>query len=165
MVVGNRKSALGSDVFFLDIWAKQKSAWRTLTMQDVVLAKEPPAAANPPAAAAKAYEIAGVSPADLDLVELHDCFATAELIHYEAASRGADTERRNVARALLESDYVVKKWEELFPSDPWYNPNLTFIEEDYSLAWPPRIGRFDRRPPRTGGGRPWPLTAAAGTRA
>jgi glycosyltransferase involved in cell wall biosynthesis len=89
----------------------------------------------------------------------------AELIHYESASRGADTERRNVARALLESDYVVKKWEELFPSDPWYNPNLTFIEEDYSLAWPPRIGRFDRRPPRTGGGRPWPLTAAAGTRA
>ena len=34
-------------------------------------------------AAAAAYEQAGVSPQDLDLVELHDCFATAELIHYE----------------------------------------------------------------------------------
>ncbi len=34
-------------------------------------------------AATKAYEIAGVSPQDLDLVELHDCFATAELIHYD----------------------------------------------------------------------------------
>jgi acetyl-CoA acetyltransferase len=34
-------------------------------------------------AADAAYEQAGVSPADLDLVELHDCFATAELIHYE----------------------------------------------------------------------------------
>jgi acetyl-CoA acyltransferase len=34
-------------------------------------------------AAAKAYEISGVDPADLDLVELHDCFATAELIHYD----------------------------------------------------------------------------------
>jgi acetyl-CoA acyltransferase len=34
-------------------------------------------------AAAAAYEEAGVSPQDLDLVELHDCFATAELIHYE----------------------------------------------------------------------------------
>ncbi len=34
-------------------------------------------------AARKAYEIAGVSPQDLDLVELHDCFATAELIHYD----------------------------------------------------------------------------------
>jgi len=35
------------------------------------------------AAARKAYESAGVDPADLDLVELHDCFATAELIHYD----------------------------------------------------------------------------------
>src|SRR5215813_2120939 len=34
-------------------------------------------------AAAKAYERAGVGPDDLDLVELHDCFATAELLHYE----------------------------------------------------------------------------------
>ena len=34
-------------------------------------------------AAAKAYETAGVGPEDLDLVELHDCFATAELIHYD----------------------------------------------------------------------------------
>jgi acetyl-CoA acetyltransferase len=34
-------------------------------------------------AADKAYEKAGVDPQDLDLVELHDCFATAELIHYD----------------------------------------------------------------------------------
>lgn len=34
-------------------------------------------------AAAQAYEQAGVSPSDLDLVELHDCFATAELVHYD----------------------------------------------------------------------------------
>ncbi len=34
-------------------------------------------------AAATAYEISGVDPADLDLVELHDCFATAELLHYD----------------------------------------------------------------------------------
>ena len=35
------------------------------------------------AAADRAYEQAGVDPQDLDLVELHDCFATAELIHYD----------------------------------------------------------------------------------
>jgi acetyl-CoA acetyltransferase len=35
------------------------------------------------AAATTAYEQAGVSPDDLDLVELHDCFATAELVHYD----------------------------------------------------------------------------------
>jgi acetyl-CoA acyltransferase len=34
-------------------------------------------------AATTAYEQAGVSPQDLDLVELHDCFATAELVHYD----------------------------------------------------------------------------------
>jgi acetyl-CoA acetyltransferase len=34
-------------------------------------------------AARQAYEKAGVGPDDLDLVELHDCFATAELVHYD----------------------------------------------------------------------------------
>jgi acetyl-CoA acetyltransferase len=34
-------------------------------------------------AATIAYEQAGVGPEDLDLVELHDCFATAELVHYD----------------------------------------------------------------------------------
>jgi acetyl-CoA acetyltransferase len=34
-------------------------------------------------AATAAYEQAGIGPADLDLVELHDCFATAELVHYD----------------------------------------------------------------------------------
>jgi acetyl-CoA acyltransferase len=34
-------------------------------------------------AADQAYEQSGVDPQDLDLVELHDCFATAELIHYD----------------------------------------------------------------------------------
>ena len=34
-------------------------------------------------AAAKAYEMAGLGAEDVDLVELHDCFATAEILHYE----------------------------------------------------------------------------------
>jgi acetyl-CoA acyltransferase len=34
-------------------------------------------------AAKQAYEQAGVAPSDLGLVELHDCFATAELVHYD----------------------------------------------------------------------------------
>ncbi|MGY1770713.1 thiolase family protein [Blastococcus sp. SYSU D00813] len=34
-------------------------------------------------AARTAYEQAGIGPSDLDLVELHDCFATAELVHYD----------------------------------------------------------------------------------
>jgi len=36
------------------------------------------------AAAANVYEAAGVGPEDIDVVELHDCFAHNELISYEA---------------------------------------------------------------------------------
>jgi hypothetical protein len=37
MVTGHRKSAHDSEVFFLDIWAKQKGTWRALVAQDVEL--------------------------------------------------------------------------------------------------------------------------------
>jgi sterol carrier protein 2 len=42
------------------------------------------------AAATKVYEDAGVGPDDLDVVELHDCFAHNELITYEALGLCAD---------------------------------------------------------------------------
>jgi acetyl-CoA acetyltransferase len=37
-------------------------------------------------AVGQAYEAAGLGPDDLSLVELHDCFATAELVHYDNLS-------------------------------------------------------------------------------
>jgi acetyl-CoA acetyltransferase len=43
-------------------------------------------------AAKTAYEMAGVGPEDVNLVELHDCFATAELVHYENLGLCADGE-------------------------------------------------------------------------
>ncbi|MEE8580526.1 MAG: thiolase family protein [Myxococcota bacterium] len=43
-------------------------------------------------AAKAAYEMAGVGPDDIDLVELHDCFATAEILHYENLGLCADGE-------------------------------------------------------------------------
>ncbi|HUZ13896.1 MAG TPA: thiolase family protein [Caulobacteraceae bacterium] len=43
-------------------------------------------------AAKAAYESAGLGPEDVDLVELHDCFATAELVHYENLGLCADGE-------------------------------------------------------------------------
>jgi acetyl-CoA acyltransferase len=36
------------------------------------------------AAAAKVYEQSGLTPSDVDVIELHDCFSTNELITYEA---------------------------------------------------------------------------------
>jgi acetyl-CoA acetyltransferase len=43
-------------------------------------------------AAKAAYESAGVEPSDIDLIELHDCFATIELVHYENLGICADGE-------------------------------------------------------------------------
>ncbi|PKQ06709.1 MAG: thiolase [Alphaproteobacteria bacterium HGW-Alphaproteobacteria-12] len=43
-------------------------------------------------AAGNAYEAAGVGPEDIDLAELHDCFATAEIVHYENLGICADGE-------------------------------------------------------------------------
>lgn len=60
-----RGSALASDPF----------SERNLVMQDVNTVTR--------LAAKSAYEMAGVGPEDINLVELHDCFATAEIPHYE----------------------------------------------------------------------------------
>jgi acetyl-CoA acyltransferase len=43
-------------------------------------------------AAKDAYEQAGLGPEDVSLVELHDCFATAEIVHYENLGLCADGE-------------------------------------------------------------------------
>ncbi len=53
-------------------------------------------------AAAQAYEMAGVGPEDVNLVELHDCFATAEILHYENLGLCADGE----AGSMIDSGEV-----------------------------------------------------------
>jgi acetyl-CoA acyltransferase len=60
-----RASALASDA-----WSE-----RNQVMQDVNTVSRQ--------AARSAYEMAGLGPRELHLVELHDCFATAEILHYE----------------------------------------------------------------------------------
>lgn len=81
----NKPVKVGCSVLTSDPWTP-----RDLTLPDVnTLTRN---------AAKLAYEKAGVGPEDVDLVELHDCFATAELLHYEnlglckdgEAARGVD---------------------------------------------------------------------------
>ena len=60
-----RSSALASDPF----------TQRNLVMPDINTVTRK--------AAHEAYEAAAIDPGELDLVELHDCFATAEICHYE----------------------------------------------------------------------------------
>jgi Domain of unknown function (DUF4440) len=57
-ITGKRKSAQSADVFFLDIWARQKGVWRALASQDVMLATAaaPAVASSAPAAEAQPYE-------------------------------------------------------------------------------------------------------------
>jgi acetyl-CoA acetyltransferase len=55
-------------------------------------------------AAKEAWETAGVGPEDMDVVELHDCFATAEMLHYENLGLCADGEG---PRCLKEGDFDI----------------------------------------------------------
>lgn len=88
MVTGHRNSVPGSDTFFLDIWAKQKGAWRALTMQDVVLATGAPPAA--PGAEAKLGECKNPceaipyrvrSPAEQDIINSFQAIEKANIAH------------------------------------------------------------------------------------
>jgi len=55
-------------------------------------------------AAKEAWETAGIGPEDLDVVELHDCFATAEMLHYENLGLCADGEG---PRCLKQGDFDI----------------------------------------------------------
>ncbi|WP_367269958.1 glycosyltransferase [uncultured Pseudacidovorax sp.] len=63
----------------------------------------------------------------------------AELIHHESVSRGRDDSPEKQARFNAEVDYMTRRWGALLQNDPAYNPNLTLLSEDFSLAWPPRL--------------------------
>jgi GT2 family glycosyltransferase len=62
----------------------------------------------------------------------------AELYHLESASRGRDDTPENTSRANKEREYMLRTWSYVLKNDPYYNPNLTTLREDASLAVPPR---------------------------
>ncbi len=62
----------------------------------------------------------------------------AELLHHESATRGEDVAPEKRARFEREIAFMQKRWGALIADDPAYNPNLTLLLEDFSLAWPPR---------------------------
>ena len=64
----------------------------------------------------------------------------AELYHHESATRGFEDTPEKQARFAKEVAYMKHTWGESLVNDPTYNPNLTLEHEDFSLAWPPRIG-------------------------
>ncbi len=65
----------------------------------------------------------------------------AELYHLESASRGSDQTPENLPRFQREMDKMREKWGHVLDNDPYYNPNLSLVREDFSLAIPPRAGK------------------------
>ena len=91
MVTGHRKSADGGDVFFLDIWAKQKRAWRALVSQEVMLAAtDTPRPAPAPTSSTAVYDCKNPcqtipyrvrSPAEQDIVNSFQAIEKAAVGH------------------------------------------------------------------------------------
>lgn len=64
--------------------------------------------------------------------------AYAELFHHESASRGYETTPEKYARFEKETEYMKKRWGAKLKEDPYYNPNLTLLTEDFALSFPSR---------------------------
>ena len=90
-VTGQRQNAGGRDVSFVDVWVRQKRAWRALSMQDVKLADaDAPPAQTAAAAPAKPYECKNPcqaipyrvrSPAEQEIVGAYQAIVKAIVAH------------------------------------------------------------------------------------
>jgi len=82
-------------------------------------------------AAQIAYQQAGIGPQDLSQVELHDCFATAELLHYENLGLCGDGEAgKHVASGApwIGNKIPTKYQEDVAPlQDKTYAPKTTAV--------------------------------------
>ena len=58
----------------------------------------------------------------------------AELYHYESKSRGLENTPEKQSRFSREIEYFRKKWPDILrEGDPYYNPNLSMVTQDFSL--------------------------------
>ena len=62
----------------------------------------------------------------------------ALLYHHESASRGLENSSKKKDRWQKEADFVKQKWSSVIEKDPFYNPALSLLTEDFGLAKPPR---------------------------
>lgn len=66
----------------------------------------------------------------------------AVLFHHESVSRGLEDTKLKQLRAAKEVAYMHQRWGRLIKKDPAYNPNLSLISDNFSLAWPPRLADY-----------------------
>ena len=56
-----------------------------------------------------------------------------QLFHYESKSRGYEDTPEKVARFKTEEKYMKDTWGDTLTNDPYYNPNMTLLRQDYGL--------------------------------
>jgi hypothetical protein len=56
------------------------------------------------------------------------------LFHYESQSRGYDSTPAQIERDKHEKEFMERRWRFSSIRDPYYNPNLTLLREDFTLA-------------------------------
>jgi hypothetical protein len=141
MVTGHRKSADGRDVFFLDIWAKQKRAWRALVSQEVALAATE--ALTPGTADPEAFR---------KMAKFFDCKNPCETIPYRVRSP-AEQDIVNTFQAI-ERATVARDADE-------YGKHLADEFVHYESSYPPipKSERIDRLKDRKAHNIPAVMTA------
>ena len=70
----------------------------------------------------------------------------ARLMHLESASRGSDKLKAASDRLTREARLMHERWGERLAEDPFYNPNLTLVDESFTLAFRSRAKAGWRRP-------------------
>ncbi|WP_066409759.1 glycosyltransferase family 2 protein [Bordetella ansorpii] len=63
----------------------------------------------------------------------------ALLYHHESATRGKDETPAQLRRAKSEIRYMRKRWRREMLHDPFYNPNLNYLQADFSLSSTPSV--------------------------
>jgi len=63
----------------------------------------------------------------------------ARLVHHESASRGEETTPEKKSRFASEIAFMKSKWGTKLQQDPHYSPNLTLDNEQFDIAFPPRL--------------------------
>lgn len=101
------------------------------------------------------YEVGGMNESDLPIAfnDIDFCIRImqlgyrivwtpyAELYHLEAATRGPDDSPPRRVQFEQEARYIRQRWHHQLFHDPFYNPNLTLCNQDFDLAFPPRVAK------------------------
>jgi O-antigen biosynthesis protein len=68
--------------------------------------------------------------------------ANVVAVHHESATRGAEDTPEKLERLASEQTYMLGRWGKYIENDPAYSPNLTLENENFEIAFPPRVIRL-----------------------